>query len=584
MVKYYGRAKQRIGSINTNQIGMKMSGCASSIGKSGVLRTYQTHRSKCNIKFCGPINYHGVTIKTNNDENCVTRAPRNQSFTSGVGNIYTSRRYSSCSNTTNLFNQINNDDDNNPDISEIEHGAWVYDSFFEIPEFINAAYVWVGDMEKDASKNPSIQIYSPDTPATNNEDYYVRLFNKKLSLIIDARIDGLGTQADYNPCLYTDNSKNCKPPVHSSYVDSSYVIINTPSSDIKHIEYIGHQSGPKTLPASTSSSISTSSNRCLLWGMKNYSSGMLITEFKDYSKNLIKKAAEQVIPGLNNHTMEEKIKVYDNSNKTTLYSVYVKILKRLIDANNVTSIQLDIEPYNKDTKDNLNHFINCLAVDMSNNTSFNKMQLNAFLFPYDIRSNEITAPNFVPIFCCYDLWGDEYGNTPNGKTRVPPLNSLCEYKTKLKILFHNIHKNWDKRYYKLGILGAASVHEYHKYIPPKDSKTCKIRHGYPIEEYLKVFFCELKNFWTHKKTKHMKKYFSGFCIWGWLNTIAYPDPKDKSYRRYYRQNSFLPFQPKATALKVIEENITSLKVKGFNSNDNNNGNSNDNSYCINNCY
>ncbi len=26
MVKYYGRARQRIGSVNTNQLGLKMSG------------------------------------------------------------------------------------------------------------------------------------------------------------------------------------------------------------------------------------------------------------------------------------------------------------------------------------------------------------------------------------------------------------------------------------------------------------------------------------------------------------------------------------------------------------------------------
>ena len=53
MVRYNGRAKQRTGSVNTNQIGLKMSGCASTIGKTGPLLTNQTQRSKCNIKFCG---------------------------------------------------------------------------------------------------------------------------------------------------------------------------------------------------------------------------------------------------------------------------------------------------------------------------------------------------------------------------------------------------------------------------------------------------------------------------------------------------------------------------------------------------
>ena len=35
MVCYYGRAKQRTGSVNTNQPGLKMSGCPSKVGRKG---------------------------------------------------------------------------------------------------------------------------------------------------------------------------------------------------------------------------------------------------------------------------------------------------------------------------------------------------------------------------------------------------------------------------------------------------------------------------------------------------------------------------------------------------------------------
>ena len=85
MVRYYGRAKTRVGSVNTNQLGLKMSGCPSKIGKQGALVRYQSRRAQCNQKFIGPVYYHGQMWSWNNTG--VERAPRNQSFNSGVGHI-----------------------------------------------------------------------------------------------------------------------------------------------------------------------------------------------------------------------------------------------------------------------------------------------------------------------------------------------------------------------------------------------------------------------------------------------------------------------------------------------------------------
>ena len=44
MVKYYGRARQRICSVNTNQIGLNMSGCPSKVGRQGYLSRYMYNR------------------------------------------------------------------------------------------------------------------------------------------------------------------------------------------------------------------------------------------------------------------------------------------------------------------------------------------------------------------------------------------------------------------------------------------------------------------------------------------------------------------------------------------------------------
>ena len=44
MVKYYGRARTRIGSVNTNQLGLKMSGCPGKVGLNPVNNRYIQHR------------------------------------------------------------------------------------------------------------------------------------------------------------------------------------------------------------------------------------------------------------------------------------------------------------------------------------------------------------------------------------------------------------------------------------------------------------------------------------------------------------------------------------------------------------
>lgn len=53
MVKYYGRARQRIGSVNTNQLGLKMSGCPSKIGRQGYISRYMGRRVNCMEGVCG---------------------------------------------------------------------------------------------------------------------------------------------------------------------------------------------------------------------------------------------------------------------------------------------------------------------------------------------------------------------------------------------------------------------------------------------------------------------------------------------------------------------------------------------------
>jgi len=60
MVRYYGRARQRVGSVNTLQLGLKMAGCPSNVGRKGVQARSVQRRVQCNLKVCGWRPIHGV--------------------------------------------------------------------------------------------------------------------------------------------------------------------------------------------------------------------------------------------------------------------------------------------------------------------------------------------------------------------------------------------------------------------------------------------------------------------------------------------------------------------------------------------
>ena len=93
MVKYYGRARQRIGSVNTNQLGLKMSGCPSRVGRNPVISRYIKQRVNCMQGTCGPIQIHGVNVPSNKFRNnppyCKKRSTTCLAAAGGIGNINT---------------------------------------------------------------------------------------------------------------------------------------------------------------------------------------------------------------------------------------------------------------------------------------------------------------------------------------------------------------------------------------------------------------------------------------------------------------------------------------------------------------
>ena len=89
MVKYYGRARTRTGSVNTNQLGLKMSGCPSTVGKQGRIARYMGRRVDCMMGLCKPIRYHEViwprTRMRNQPPFCQAHATKCLASAGGVG-------------------------------------------------------------------------------------------------------------------------------------------------------------------------------------------------------------------------------------------------------------------------------------------------------------------------------------------------------------------------------------------------------------------------------------------------------------------------------------------------------------------
>ena len=92
MVRYYGRARQRIGAVNTNQLGLKMSGCPSKVGLNPVNNRYIQQRVSCMRGICGIPKVHGVDWRKemrNAHPYCAEPSSKCLAAAGGIGNIYT---------------------------------------------------------------------------------------------------------------------------------------------------------------------------------------------------------------------------------------------------------------------------------------------------------------------------------------------------------------------------------------------------------------------------------------------------------------------------------------------------------------
>ena len=64
MVRYTGRQKTITGSVNRNQVGLKMSGCPSRVGRSGKNIRFLGRRVNCMYGLCGPTMVNGAPWRT----------------------------------------------------------------------------------------------------------------------------------------------------------------------------------------------------------------------------------------------------------------------------------------------------------------------------------------------------------------------------------------------------------------------------------------------------------------------------------------------------------------------------------------
>jgi len=97
MVKYYGRARQRTGSVNRNQPGLKMAGCVTGGGRPSWVSRYIRSRVNCNARvgcvdaagiptgFRQVIDARGCLHCVNNTQYLlIPKAPRSRGCAGGV--------------------------------------------------------------------------------------------------------------------------------------------------------------------------------------------------------------------------------------------------------------------------------------------------------------------------------------------------------------------------------------------------------------------------------------------------------------------------------------------------------------------
>ena len=115
MVRYYGRAKERTAAVNTTQLGLKLAGCPSSVGRKGTLTRVIQRRVNCVLKVCGWRPVHGVTGRKPGIFNfpseptnvlakeawsgpfpCTLAQPFTRGVKGGIGHIYTPRTKCGC--------------------------------------------------------------------------------------------------------------------------------------------------------------------------------------------------------------------------------------------------------------------------------------------------------------------------------------------------------------------------------------------------------------------------------------------------------------------------------------------------------
>ena len=90
MVRYTGRQKTITGAVNTNQVGLKMSGCPSRVGRSGKNIRFLGRRVNCMYGLCGPTMVNGAPWRAsgrNFPPYCRQRSTACAQAAGGVGHI-----------------------------------------------------------------------------------------------------------------------------------------------------------------------------------------------------------------------------------------------------------------------------------------------------------------------------------------------------------------------------------------------------------------------------------------------------------------------------------------------------------------
>jgi len=231
---------------------------------------------------------------------------------------------------------------------------------------------------------------------------------------------------------------------------------------------------------------------------------------------------------------------------------------------NLSGVQIDLEPYQDPYKEHLEMFVKAMATEMKDDTGANGCKdamhpggrtTSYFTFAHRTRptfNKEIMGDNGYFVFSGYDL---------NPKNLAFEYNNVTEFGNNLKSEIPEIRKaiSDGKAKFTMAVPIAASCHEYEHYVPMHGDGCGPACQPWDSGVKMSAYVQELFDIITAKEnvdlfTVKEGGQFIGLSFWVWTYDMTYPPMK-------WFNNLFLPATPSDDVLTILKKELPKLDGK-----------------------